>query len=161
MFCLGSKRDSRISKMTRPWDFYWRKVYTQKTTSPKRRMCILQAPELEEQGWRSGITEVLCILEHSNMNPKFQRDEGFGVCPSECCWSCFGAIFLCCSPILPLGMGMFTLGHCLLKLCNLVFRFFFFFYVRRTENKEIIWVTEDFVLWTFEQCWYTGSLEDF
>lgn len=107
-------------------------------------MCILQAPELEEQGWRSGITEVLCILEHSNMNPEFQRDEGFGVCPSEYCWSCFGAIFLCCAPILPLGMGMFTLGHCLLKLCNLVFRFFFF-YVRWTENKEIIWVSKDFV----------------
>lgn len=34
-------------------------------------MCILQAPELEEQGWRSSITKVLCILEHSNMNPEF------------------------------------------------------------------------------------------
>lgn len=63
-----------------------KKVYTQKTTGPKGRMYVLQAPELEEWGWRCTITKVLCIHEDSNRSPRLQRAEGFGVC-SPGSWS--------------------------------------------------------------------------
>lgn len=43
----------------------------------------------------------------------------FSVCLLARLGSCFGPIFLCYTPFLSNGMGMFTLCHCTLELCNL------------------------------------------
>lgn len=97
-----------------------KKVYTQKTTGPKGRMYVLQAPELEEWGWRCTITKVLCIHEDSNRSPRLQRAEGFGVSLLDLGLDLVQAFFT--MPQFSLwGMGMFILSHRILNLCNLFF----------------------------------------
>lgn len=51
-------------------------------------------------------------------------DDGHGairfiVCLLDLLGSCFDPIFFCYTPFLANGMGMFTLCHCTLELCNL------------------------------------------
>lgn len=51
-------------------------------------------------------------------------DAEFGVCLAGL-QSCFGRVFPHDAPFLPLGLQMYSLCHCMLEICDLLFDFDF------------------------------------